>query len=106
MILKREDIIISVSFGMHTFFKQIREDLIFPSIELFLEVYTLLSYKDRAYAKLLGIGPELTQDLLVLRLKTSLLCSSFFRPVQANIIKVHLARTAGNSHIAFSTQAD
>ncbi len=76
-MLKCKDMIFSVSFALYIFFKQICKDLLSP----FIEFYPHLSYKNRAYAKLLFIDPYLPQDLLVLRLKMSLLCCGSSWPI-------------------------
>ncbi len=49
-----------------------------------------------AYAVLIGIGPEIIQILLSFPQKRFLLFSNWSRPVQADVIKVHLARTTGD----------
>ena len=59
-----------------------------------------------AYAELIGIGPEIIQILLSFPQERFLLFSNFSRPVQPDVVKVHLARTAGDRRVALGSKAN
>jgi len=59
-----------------------------------------------AYAELISIGPEIIQILLLFPLYRILLFSSFSRLIQPDVVKIHLARTAGNSRVALGTKTN
>src|SRR4030042_4221473 len=62
--------------------------------------------KKGAYAKLIGIDPEIIQVLLLSPLQRILLFSSLARQIQPDIVKVHLACSAGDCRVAPGTQAN
>jgi hypothetical protein len=59
-----------------------------------------------AYVAFTDIDPEIIKFLLLFPPLRILLFSSVSRLIQADVVKIHLARTAGNCQVTLRTEAN